>query len=384
MPYYNKRLDSWTGQVKKTFTVENSNFLKGQKNWTQKKNDEEKWLFKKEKNYFEDARAATVWESDELEEVLIFLNNPLSNSWTFKNVALIYLDEVELKSTGPNTFNDKKRVIKELLSHWMADKTLPIKKDDIDPYLKEVFLCPGKGGKTANRRLRELKTLFNWMIKNKKYNITENPCKHISNFPAKSFKKYVPPREDIFSIMGIGNPMEQDLTTFMYHTLARSGEVRRLKKEHCHFQIGMVTLYTRKRKDGALEGDNIPLNKVSSEILRRRCDTVDDEYIFPGVYGGKMPRPTMDKMMPRLCKQVNDLIIASNRREKNEKDYLPAMKNFSFHAIRHYVTSYLYMECGYMVGELQRLLRHKNATTTDGYLKSICDMEFTRGLEILT
>lgn len=54
-------------------------------------------------------------------------------------------------------------------------------------------------------------------------------------------------------------------------------------------------------------------------------------------------------------------------KDKPEEEQVPP---FGLHAIRHYVAAHLYMDRGYTVAEMQKVLRHKRASTTDVYRMS--------------
>ena len=56
---------------------------------------------------------------------------------------------------------------------------------------------------------------------------------------------------------------------------------------------------------------------------------------------------------------------------------------FGFHAIRHLTASQL-LKKGYSVGEIQTILRHKSASTTERYLKTLELEKVREALEDLT
>jgi integrase len=56
------------------------------------------------------------------------------------------------------------------------------------------------------------------------------------------------------------------------------------------------------------------------------------------------------------------------------------VKEFGFHAIRHLTASILYHN-GCSVSLIQRVLRHKNPTTTNRYLQSLGIEAVRKGLE---
>jgi integrase len=69
----------------------------------------------------------------------------------------------------------------------------------------------------------------------------------------------------------------------------------------------------------------------------------------------------MDKMLPRLCKEAG-------------------VKPFTFHCIRHHVAAILATRLS--LPEIQKILRHKRATTTDIYLRSLVKVS-TKGIKVL-
>jgi integrase len=56
------------------------------------------------------------------------------------------------------------------------------------------------------------------------------------------------------------------------------------------------------------------------------------------------------------------------------------VKHFSLHAIRHHVAALLAYKLSLM--EVSKILRHRNLTTTDIYLRSLVKIE-TRGIKVL-
>ncbi|MBI9088083.1 MAG: tyrosine-type recombinase/integrase [Desulfobacterium sp.] len=260
-----------------------------------------------------------------------------------------------------------------MIEFWGEDPLL----NELHPKLFISFLdhvFTAKGGHTANRYLREINSLFKWLI-NQEYT-DANPSAKIEEYSAEPFKKYVPPREDIQAVLQIASPSEKDILRTIFFSLARAGEIRRTKWSDCDFEKNMLTLWTRKRKSGALEGDDIEMAKGLREILHRRYVTrpEKEEYVFPGPKGGKLSKNTIDKILPRLFRIVN---TDENGNLKPEEDQIT---RFTMHSIRHHSAALLATRLP--LPEVQKILRHKRASTTDNYLRSLVKVS-TKGISVL-
>jgi integrase len=370
MPYQNKRLGCWVGQVKKTVTGEQYEHLSDLPYWKQKGQDS--YLYRRDLNNFPTKKAAAKWEVEHLKEITSILENP-EISITFSTASMQYLQQVAINRTGKNTLQYKKKLIKDILAFWGKDHPIPVSTLDIESFLNHQYKV--QGGKKANRSLREFTTLFNWMLKREM--IDSIPTIPIEKYTEKTFKKYVPPKDDIITVIAHANAFEKDILRTAYHSLARSGEIRNIRKRDCDFVNNTLELHTRKRKGGALESDKIKINKSLREILLRRSQLVEGECLFSNKSGLPLSKNTIDKILPRLFEKIN------RDETGNPKQKEAQIKPFGLHAIRHHVTADLYLNHGYSVGELQKLLRHKRASTTEVYLSSIVDMDAPRGLDVL-
>ncbi|MFP3999915.1 MAG: tyrosine-type recombinase/integrase, partial [Desulfobacterales bacterium] len=125
-----------------------------------------------------------------------------------------------------------------------------------------------------------------------------------------------------------------------------------------------IRLWTRKRQGGAWEHDILPMTvelarELTGWIQRRLAHaTADKKYLFVCL----SPQPVNERyfglpflkrshVMARWCKQAE-------------------VTRFGWHAIRHLTASTLYRR-GYSVSHIQAVLRHKSATTTSRYLRSL-------------
>lgn len=372
MPSKDKNKKYWVGQVKRVLEGTIYSGLLEFQGW--KRLRKNTYQYRKVKKGFKTKTAAAAWEKDHWQEIIQTQVDPeITIHTTFSQVSGMYLDNVKARAVGENTYQYKRKLIQNFITFIGCDPVLPVPTIVIEQFLNHEF--KQKGGKKANRSLRELGTVFNWMFNRQLIDL--DPTMPIDPFPEIAFRKYVPPAEDLKKVIRVANDFEQDIIRTAYHTLARSGEIRNLKISDCDFSNNKVTLYTRKRSGGCLEGDKIDMDKTLKKILYRRARTANGEYIFGGPSGEKLPKRTMDNIMPRLCMKVN---TDENGNLKPEEE---RMKPFTLHSIRHHVAAHLFLNCGYSIAELQKILRHKRASTTDQYLKSIIDMDTTRGLNAL-
>ena len=145
--------------------------------------------------------------------------------------------------------------------------------------------------------------------------------------------------------------------------MARIDEVLRLTWQDVNFEKRTVTLWTRKRKGGSYEPDSMPMNQDLYDILRRLWQArKQDNWVFfnekTGTRYNKRP-----KFMKGLCKRAFAPGV------KKLKDYKGPV--FGFHALRHFMASYLADKKKRSTKTLQRLLRHKELRTTEIYLHSV-------------
>jgi integrase len=311
--------------------------------------------------------AAKEWERKEK----IKLTNPQETPLSFSQASTDYLLYCQ-KRQQKNTYRQKAFIIKSLIESWGEDKAVSdIKPLDIEEYLDLRFEMVS--GKSANRDLREINTLFNWLIR-KKY-ILENPATSIERYKEKSFSKYVPPREDLNKVMLAANGKEYDILQSIYHTGARAIEIRRLKWEDINFKNRTIKLWTRKRKTGALEADELFINNILYEILDTLYKNRDkhSSYVFPNKSGGRFSKNTLDNLMPNLFKHINQYQDEEGRWVDKAED--EQIKPFGLNAIRHYVASLMVAGNELSLADVQKQMRHKRATTTDTYIKSFQNAE---------
>jgi integrase len=324
MPAYDKKSKTWTGRVRVSGSPQ------------------------RVKHGFQTKSAASEWELLVKSEIRI--PTPEKTDLIFSEACQKYLEYCD-KRFQNNTVRYKATAFRQFITHVGHDPGIDeVNIKIVASYLDKVF--DEANGKTANRVLREIKALFNWLITNEF--ATHNPALKIKRYGEKKFVKYIPPIEDIKAVILAASPEEQDFISFVLYTGARLSEVLRLTWEDVNFDLGTARLWTRKRRDGSYEFDEFRVSGTLIGTLKRRFDKRNKEsmYVFPRQDGEMGSKNTWDKIMPRLCKKAR-------------------VKPFGFHSIRHYYASVL-MDSGKMsLVEIQKQLRQKRASTTDAYLQEL-------------
>lgn len=133
------------------------------------------------------------------------------------------------------------------------------------------------------------------------------------------------------------------------HLAARRKEIFMLRWHDIDFESKKIRLYTRKRKDGSLEFDWLPLTDfLYRELLtHRKQSDMENELVFPNPKNGGAYYQR-DRWMKRLCLKAE-------------------VSLFGLHAIRHLSASIL-IENDVAMIDVKTILRHKSMATTERYI----------------
>ena len=237
--------------------------------------------------------------------------------------------------------------------------------------LRVQFLS--RGGNAANKDRKNLVAAWNWGVRY--MNLPErNPCR-IDKFPEQRTPRYVPPEEDFWKVYALAGDQDRLILMACLHLGARKSEIFNLLWEDVDFANRRIRLATRKRRDGSLEHDWLPMTGQLHDALVHWRDSRAlkiQEHIFACGNEGNTPpghprygKPYKERMqfLKRLCAKAN-------------------VRSFGFHSIRHLTASILY-RLGQPVSVIQCVLRHKSPTTTTIYLKSLGLEEARNALEDL-
>ena len=328
MPY--KRKDKWVAQVR----------LNG-------KRREKKFKLKKE---------ALSWENEMRTSLLEDLQK---NTTSLAEWTESYLDYCKDRFVA-KTYSEKRSAFKRFFKS--NDATLPVTDLTMKMTLKYFQKqLKNRSGYAANKDRKNLLAGWNWGIKYMEPSLpVPNPFM-VEKMPEKRSPRYVPPESDFWKVFNLSKGQDRIMLITFLHLAARRGELFNLKWPDVDFENSRIRLWTRKRKNGSLEADWLPMTDDLCHALKKWQKDVPlkgkehvficlDEYSFCKEVYGK-PFKQRRHFMRRLCEKAK-------------------VKSFGFHAIRHFTASSLY-KLGCDLSEIQAILRHKSPGTTERYLKTI-------------
>jgi integrase len=284
---------------------------------------------------------------------------PIHQGMDFKTLASIYLDYCELKFV-PKTYKYKAYVYKMFLK-----KIGNIPVTEITPHMIHNYLKTRPSNHNYNVHRKEVRALFNFAINHLEI-INYNPVRKLELMPHTPAKKHIPTEEEVLRlIMAADYETEKPLIQVILHTLGRIDEILRLTWEDVNFDKRTVTLYTRKRKDGAFEPDEMPMNSDLYQVL---WDLWQGRKQNKWVFFNEKTRARFNKR-PKMMRSLCIRAFAPNLKAKDKAKYEGPL--FGFHDIRHFMASFLADRKKQSTKTISKLLRHKNTRTTEIYLHSI-------------
>jgi len=287
------------------------------------------------------------------------------DSLTLHEWANNYLDHAGLRFAS-KTYLEKVTTFKRMLK--TVEPTMLARDLTAAQMLNHLKVqAKHRSGYAANKDRKNLTAAWNWGHKYLGLPMP-NPAAMVEKFPEKRKPRYVPPEEDFWKVFDLAEGQDKVMLAVALYTAARRGEIYRLAWEDVDWSNNRIRLSTRKRQDGALEYDWLPMAEDLRNHLRwwwEHRTFKDSPWVF--VSENEMaahaellglPFTTRRTFMPSLCKRAG-------------------VKPFGFHAIRHLAASILYKR-GHPVSQIQVILRHQSPTTTTEYLRTL-GLEEVRG-----
>jgi len=266
-----------------------------------------------------------------------------------------YLDYAETNFTS-KVYHEKRALIDKILGEWSSD--LVIK--DVTPQMVFNYLLNQKNDRSANAANKDRKNLsavFNWGQQVFGYDeIPFNPVERIKKFKHEPKPQETYTEEEILKLLLAADRLRKLILNTYLETAGRRMEVLTLSWADVNIEKRAVRLWTRKNRDGTLEGEWLP---ISEDLARefewwfknRRKKIKDSVWVFPNQRTGK-PYVDPRKWFKNWCEKAGVRVIG-------------------FHALRRYVASILDDKHKVSKKAIQRLLRHKKESTTERYLQMI-------------
>lgn len=266
--------------------------------------------------------------------------------------ALKYLDYSENRHTQKTFREEKKPAFKRLFARIDLGHNDSVERLTPDQAAKHIQNLVGPyEGSTANKDRKNLSAAWNWGVKllNMPY---LNPFSVVDKQKQNKKDRYVPPLCDFWSVYDVAY-CEQDkrLLLVYFHTAARKDELFRLKWKDIDFINRKVRLWSRKNRSGEWVGKWIPMSSDCEMTMRAQFKlTGKKKFVFIDEQSG-LPWEYRKDFLTRLCE-------------------FAGVEYFDYHSIRHLTAVTLY-KAGVSLADIQVILRHEKATTTDIYLKSL-------------
>lgn len=295
-------------------------------------------------------------------------------SWSLFRLATEYLDWCQGRQ-DKSTYEEKVHCFRLLCQDVGPDLHVEkLTRKDASTYMtKRAKACSGNA---ANKDRKDFIAAWNWAAKERTeqgFPEVSCPFKSIAKMPETAHPRAVPSLEAFLKVLNSTEGQDRVMLEVFWQFAARRKEVFGLKWAEVDLHNRAVSIPTRKRKDGSLEYDRVPLSNELGEMLgalkAQRAPRRDDHVFLveQGFYGANQcsgePFKHRQHYMRKLC-------------EKAKVD------PFGFHGIRHLAATTLFKR-GEPLARIQALLRHKSPTTTERYLKKLGLTEVSTSVDIL-
>lgn len=295
---------------------------------------------------FQSKKPAQEWESEQRK---IPSENWLTRSgYSVGALANDYLEHAHHRFSD-KTFREKHSLFKRYFRHMDHGSGFKnISPDDIRRYLQSEF--ERRGGNAANKDRKNLLSFFSWVARYK--GLINTGVAVCERFPEQRSPRYVPPEEDFWKVFEMRSGQDRTMLLAYLHLAARRAELFRLRWDDVDFDRRQIRLFTRKRMDGSMAGDWLPMTDELFAALEAHRLFVGGDLVFPGP-GGREYKYRIHTL-EAWCKKAG-------------------VRKFGWHAIRHLSGSIL-AQAGVPAIHIQGILRHRQIATTERYLHRLTDI----------
>ncbi len=337
MPTRDKSRNGWRGQVK--------------------------WRGKVYRHDFKTRKDAVEWEAKTKAQLA---NQPQTQTQIVTDLGTFcneYLDNARLRCV-PHTYAKKQRICRRFLAYV---GNIPV--EDVTPKLAQDYLNEQAETRSVgcyNDDYAHLRAAWSWGMRI--LDLPTNPFAKIGRLPEEHRPQYTPTTEEILRVLAVANREERVFLNAYLMTGARKSEIFRWTwHDDVNFEQRKVRLGTRKTRGGSMSYEWLPMGDELYETLWgswRNRPIRNSPYVFPSTHPRFYGKPYVARhhFVKDLCQRARVTV-------------------FNYHALRRYVASVLADEHKISSKTIQRVLRHKNLSTTERYIKKINeDLQSTMNL----
>uniref|UniRef100_UPI004056CF51 tyrosine-type recombinase/integrase n=1 Tax=Candidatus Electronema sp. TaxID=2698783 RepID=UPI004056CF51 len=322
MPYWNARRRKWTAQV----------IVSGERRSSQHGSKS----------------AALRWEADmkrELEEGRSPETLPAIRTVSLLEWATMYLDHAQGKFAA-KTYSEKRMAFRLLLQSFSSDaEVAALHKGEILAHFSRQ--AQNRSGYAANKDRKNLVAAWNWGVEHIPGFPEQNPFL-TDRFAEDRTPRPVPTEQEFWAVHdAAGSAQDRLMLLSCLHLAARRSEIFHLRREDVDLDRRQVRLFTRKRKDGSMQFDWLPMTDRLHKAMTEHLASSSGPWIFPDPQTGE-PYIARQHWLGRLCRRAG-------------------VKEFGLHGIRHLSASIL-IRAKVSLLDVQTILRHTNLTTTQRYV----------------
>lgn len=319
--------------------------------------------------FFDKRKDAEIWEKDTLTALKQAQNldskcivTPVLSEMTVKEWLDGYLASLE-GTVSVKTYKEKKLCHDMFTEQYEGSgRTLKIgggrgclKIEQITPLLAQHYFAGerklGRSGNAANKDRKNLIAAWQWGVQYCGFP-AENPFKKVKRQAESRHPRYVPSLDDFVKVVAVADKEGKTLLMALFFSAGRKSEVFGLKTEDVDLRENRLRLWTRKRKNSDIEADFVP---IPPEFKSALCEQMNRYPSVEHVFVSKRDqKPLVDhrRWLYRLCDQAG-------------------VRPFGYHGIRHLAASVAISDGSVGLLDVQQLLRHKSATTTQRYIHRV-------------